>query len=67
MAAEPLPTTLLEDSIANWWRPLMVDLGELAVNGRGSRRLGDGEPQAPVSIAMQACREALARRAVGRG
>jgi hypothetical protein len=39
MAAEPLPTTLLEDSIANWWRPLAVDLDGQIV----TRRLRDIE------------------------
>jgi hypothetical protein len=39
MAAEPLPTTLLEDSIADWWRPLAVDLDGQIV----TRRLRDVE------------------------
>jgi hypothetical protein len=77
MAAEALPTTLLEDSIANWWRPLAVGVdgqivtrtrdNERAVIGRGSEHFGVCEPRAAVSIAMQAYREALALRALGRG
>jgi len=44
MATGPLPTTLLEDRMADWWRPLAVDLDGRIVGRRvdGVRALREG-------------------------